>query len=134
MPVDSRRLTSSNRRAETVEILRGLKSRFESHHGIPYTDEALTAAAELGSRHINDRHLPDKAIDVIDEAGAHCRLKSEAERPESVDVELIESIIAKMARIPEKNVSASDRDALKTLERDLGLVIFGQDAAIGVLA
>ena len=120
--------------AETVEILRGLKSRFESHHGISYTDEALTAAAELASRHINDRHLPDKAIYVIDEAGAHCRLKSEAERPESVDVDLIESIIAKMARIPEKNVSASDRDALKTLERDLGLVIFGQDTAIGVLA
>jgi len=119
---------------ETVEILRGLKSRFEDHHGIPYTDEALIAAAELSSRHINDRYLPDKAIDVIDEAGAHCRLKPEDERPESVDVALIESIIAKMARIPEKNVSASDRDALATLERDLKLVIFGQDAAIGTLA
>jgi ATP-dependent Clp protease ATP-binding subunit ClpA len=119
---------------ETVEILKGLKSRFEEHHGVPYTDEALEAAAELASRHINDRQLPDKAIDVIDEAGAYCRLKPEAERPKSVDVDLIETIIAKMARIPEKNVSASDRDALKTLERDLKLVIFGQDSAIGALA
>jgi ATP-dependent Clp protease ATP-binding subunit ClpA len=120
--------------AETVEILRGLKSRFEEHHGIVYTDEALTAAAELASRHINDRHLPDKAIDVIDEAGAHCRLKPESERPDVVDVDLVERIIARMARIPEKNVSASDRDALKTLERDLKLVIFGQDPAIEALA
>jgi ATP-dependent Clp protease ATP-binding subunit ClpA len=120
--------------AETIEILRGLKSRFEDHHGIAYTDEALIAAAELSSRHINDRHLPDKAIDVIDEAGAHCRLKPEAERPESVDADLIERIVAKIARIPEKNVSASDRDALQTLERDLKLVIFGQDQAIGALA
>jgi ATP-dependent Clp protease ATP-binding subunit ClpA len=120
--------------SETVEILRGLKSRFEEHHGIPYSDDALQAAAELSSRHINDRHLPDKAIDVIDEAGAHCRLKPEAERPAIVDVNLIESIVAKMARIPEKNVSASDRDTLKTLERDLKLVIFGQDDAIRALA
>jgi ATP-dependent Clp protease ATP-binding subunit ClpA len=119
---------------ETIEILKGLKTRFEEHHGILYTDDALKAAAELASRHINDRHLPDKAIDVIDEAGAHCRLKPESERPSKVEVPLIESIIAKMARIPEKNVSASDRDALKTLERDLKLVIFGQDAAIGALA
>jgi len=119
---------------ETIEILKGLRSRFEEHHGIRYTDEALEAAAELASRHINDRHLPDKAIDVIDEAGAHCRLKPETERPEEVDVDLVQSIVAKMARIPEKNVSASDRDALKTLERDLKLVIFGQDAAIGALA
>jgi len=119
---------------ETIEILRGLKSRFEEHHGVPYTDDAIKAAAELASRHINDRHLPDKAIDVIDEAGAYCRLKPEAERPAKVDVDLIETIIARMARIPEKNVSASDRDALKTLERDLKLVIFGQDAAIGALA
>jgi ATP-dependent Clp protease ATP-binding subunit ClpA len=119
---------------ETIEILKGLKTRFEEHHGIEYTDDALKAAAELASRHINDRHLPDKAIDVIDEAGAHCRLKPESERPSKVEVPLIESIIAKMARIPEKNVSASDRDALKTLERDLKLVIFGQDAAIGALA
>jgi ATP-dependent Clp protease ATP-binding subunit ClpA len=120
--------------AETVDILQGLKSRFEEHHGVTYTDEALDAAAELSSRHINDRQLPDKAIDVIDEAGAHLRLKPEAERPDAVDVDLIESIVAKMARIPEKNVSASDRDALKTLERDLKLVIFGQDEAISALA
>ena len=119
---------------ETVEILRGLKSRFEEHHGIRYTDAALVAAAELASRHINDRQLPDKAIDVIDEAGAHCRLQPEATRPEVVDVDLIENIIAKIARIPAKNVSASDRDALQTLERDLKLVIFGQDAAIEALA
>jgi ATP-dependent Clp protease ATP-binding subunit ClpA len=119
---------------ETVEILRGLKSRFEEHHGVTYSDEALVAAAQLASRHINDRHLPDKAIDVIDEAGAHCRLQPEATRPKVVDVELIQNIVAKIARIPPKNVSASDRDSLRTLERDLKLVIFGQDRAIEALA
>jgi ATP-dependent Clp protease ATP-binding subunit ClpA len=119
---------------ETVDILRGLKSRFEEHHGVVYADDALVAAAELASRHINDRHLPDKAIDVIDEAGAHCRLQPEAERKKVVDVELIENIVAKIARIPPKNVSASDRDTLRTLERDLKLVIFGQDPAIEALA
>jgi len=119
---------------ETIAILRGLKSRFEEHHGVTYSDEALVAAAELASRHINDRHLPDKAIDVIDEAGAHCRLQPEASRPKVVDVELIQNIVAKMARIPPKNVSASDRDALRTLERDLKLVIFGQDRAIEALS
>ena len=119
---------------ETVEILRGLRSRFEEHHGIRYTDESLVAAAELASRHINDRNLPDKAIDVIDEAGAFCRLQPAAERPEAVDVNLVETIVAKIARIPPKNVSASDRDALATLERDLKLVIFGQDTAIEALA
>jgi len=119
---------------ETVEILRGLKSRFEEHHGVTYADEALVAAAELASRHINDRHLPDKAIDVIDEAGAHCRLQPEAERQKVIGVELIQNIVAKIARIPPKNVSASDRDALRTLERDLKLVIFGQDKAIEALA
>ncbi|HEX6998476.1 MAG TPA: ATP-dependent Clp protease ATP-binding subunit ClpA [Gammaproteobacteria bacterium] len=120
--------------AETVEILRGLKSRFEEHHGVVYDDEALKAAAELASRHINDRHLPDKAIDVIDEAGAHCRLQPEATRPKRVDVELIQNIVAKIARIPPKTVSASDRDVLRNLERDLKLVIFGQDRAIEALA
>jgi ATP-dependent Clp protease ATP-binding subunit ClpA len=120
--------------AETVEILRGLKSRFEEHHGIVYSDEALHAAVELSSKHINDRHLPDKAIDVIDEAGAYCRLQPEATRPSVVDVELIQNIVAKIARIPAKNVSASDRDVLRHLERDLKLVIFGQDRAIGALA
>ncbi|HLF09989.1 MAG TPA: AAA family ATPase, partial [Gammaproteobacteria bacterium] len=120
--------------AETVEILRGLKSRFEEHHGVTYTDDALQAAVELSSRHINDRYLPDKAIDVIDEAGANCRLQPEAVRQRVVNVELIQNIVAKMARIPPKNVSASDRDVLRHLERDLKLVIFGQDRAIGALA
>ena len=120
--------------SETVEILRGLKTRFEEHHGITYADDALQAAAELSSRHINDRHLPDKAIDVIDEAGANCRLQPEAVRQRVVSVELIQNIVAKMARIPPKNVSASDRDVLRHIERDLKLVIFGQDKAIGALA
>ncbi len=120
--------------AETVDILRGLKPRFEEHHGVLYTDEALRVAAELSARHINDRHLPDKAIDVIDEAGANCRLQPEATRPKAVDVDLIQTIVAKIARIPPKNVSASDRDVLRHIERDLKLVIFGQDRAIGALA
>jgi ATP-dependent Clp protease ATP-binding subunit ClpA len=119
---------------ETIEILRGLKSRFEEHHEITYTDDALRAAAELSAKHINDRHLPDKAIDVIDEAGAHCRLQPEGSRPKVVDVELVQNIVAKIARIPPKNVSASDRDTLRNLERDLKLVIFGQDRAIAALA
>jgi ATP-dependent Clp protease ATP-binding subunit ClpA len=120
--------------AETVEILRGLKSRFEEHHGVAYDDEALRAAVELSSRHINDRHLPDKAIDVIDEAGANCRLQPEATRVKVVGVDLIQSIVAKMARIPPQTVSASDRDVLRNIERDLKLVIFGQDIAIEALA
>jgi len=119
---------------ETIEILRGLKSRFEEHHNVRYDEDALKAAAELSSKHINDRQLPDKAIDVIDEAGANRRLQPEAERQETVDVELIHNIIARMARIPPKTVSVSDRDVLRTLERDLKLVIFGQDSAIGALA
>ncbi len=119
---------------ETIEILRGLKSRFEEHHGVIYADEALAVAAELASRHINDRNLPDKAIDVIDEAGANCRLQPPSERKRIVDVDLIQTIVAKMARIPPKNVSASDRDVLKHLDRDLKLVIFGQDPAIDALA
>ena len=119
---------------ETVEILHGLRSRFEEHHDVRYNDEALQAAAELASRHINDRHLPDKAIDVIDEAGASIRLMPKAEREKVVSVERVQHIVAKMARIPPKSVSASDRDALSHLERDLKLVIFGQDGAIGALA
>jgi len=119
---------------ETIDILRGLKSRFEEHHSVEYEDEALVVAAELASRHINDRNLPDKAIDVIDEAGANCRLQPEGERPKVVNVELIQNVVAKMARIPPKNVSASDRDTLRQLERDLNLVIFGQDRAIEALA
>jgi ATP-dependent Clp protease ATP-binding subunit ClpA len=120
--------------AETIEILRGLKTRFEEHHEITYSDEALRVAAELAAKHINDRHLPDKAIDVIDEAGANCRLQPEGSRPRVVDVDLIQTVVAKIARIPPKNVSASDRDVLRYLERDLKLVIFGQDRAISALA
>jgi len=119
---------------ETVAILHGLKSRFEEHHGVKYDSDALHAAAELSSRHINDRRLPDKAIDVIDEAGANLRLQPEDERGERVTVEMVESIVAKMARIPAKSVSASDRDALRTLERDLKLTIFGQDLAVEALS
>ncbi len=118
---------------ETIAILHGLKSRFEEHHGIRYEGGALEAAAELSARHINDRRLPDKAIDVIDEAGANVRLQPVAERGDVVTVEMVESIVAKMARIPAKSVSASDRDVLRTLERDLKLTIFGQDPAIGAL-
>jgi ATP-dependent Clp protease ATP-binding subunit ClpA len=119
---------------ETIEILRGLKSRFEEHHGVKYTDEALSAAAELSGRHINDRHLPDKAIDVIDEAGARQRMLPEDERKEILDEHDIESVVAHMARIPPKQVSRSDRDALRTLERDLKLTVFGQDEAIEALS
>jgi ATP-dependent Clp protease ATP-binding subunit ClpA len=119
---------------ETVEILRGLKTRFEDHHHVKYTDEALRAAVELSARHINDRHLPDKAIDVIDEAGARQRLQPEGQRKELLDEHDIEDIVAHMARIPAKQVSVSDRDALRNLERDLKLVVFGQDEAIGALA
>ncbi len=119
---------------ETVAILHGLKTRFEEHHGIKYAAGSLEAAAELSARHINDRRLPDKAIDVIDEAGASLRLQPEDERGEEVTVELVENIIAKMARIPAKSVSSSDRDALRTLDRDLKLTIFGQDRAIEALS
>jgi ATP-dependent Clp protease ATP-binding subunit ClpA len=119
---------------ETIDILRGLRSRFEEHHGIPYTDDALRTAAELSARHINERQLPDKAIDVIDEAGARARLQPEDSRVESVDRELIEEVVAKIARIPPKSVSADDRDQLRNLERDLKLVIFGQDKAISALS
>ncbi len=119
---------------ETIAILHGLRSRFEEHHGISYEDGALRAAAELAAKHINDRQLPDKAIDVIDEAGASLRLKPEGEREPSVTVVMIENIVAKMARIPPKSVSASDKDAMRTLERDLKLTIFGQDKAIEALS
>ena len=119
---------------ETIAILNGLKSRFEEHHGVKYDAEALEVAAELAAKYINDRRLPDKAIDVIDEAGASLRLKPVGERGDRVTVEMIENIIAKMARIPPKSVSASDKDVLKTLERDLKLTIFGQDKAIQALS
>ena len=119
---------------ESIAILKGLKSRFEEHHGIKYDNPALEAAVELSVRHINDRHLPDKAIDVMDEAGANLRLKPEASRGKRVTVKMVEMIVAKMARIPEKSVSSSDRDALRTMERDLKLTIFGQDPAIEALS
>ena len=119
---------------DTIQILKGLKSRFEEHHGIGYTDEALKAAAELASRYINDRHMPDKAIDVIDEAGAYQRLKPVEERVERIDVSEVEAIVAKIARIPPKHVSSSDKELLKNLERDLKLVVFGQDEAIAALS
>jgi ATP-dependent Clp protease ATP-binding subunit ClpA len=119
---------------ETVEILKGLRSRFEEHHGVRYEDEALTVAAELAARHINDRQLPDKAIDVIDEAGARLQLKPIGEREKVVTVTMIEDVVARIARIPPKNVSTSDRDLLKNLERNLKLVIYGQDAAIESLS
>jgi ATP-dependent Clp protease ATP-binding subunit ClpA len=120
---------------ETVQILRGLKSRFEEHHEVTYTPEALSLAAELADRYINERFLPDKAIDVIDEAGARTRLfdRQEGEVP-VIDTEKIEEIVSFIARIPPKTVSASDVDSLKNLERDLKLVVFGQDDAIINLA
>ena len=120
--------------AETIAILKGLCGRFAEHHGVTYDDDALVAAAELAAKHLNDRRLPDKAIDVIDEAGANLRLRPAAQQPRQVTVEQVETIVAKMARIPAKSVSASDRDSLRTLERDLKLVIFGQNAAIEALA
>ena len=119
---------------ETVEILRGLKSRFEAHHGIKYTASALTTAAELSARYINDRHLPDKAIDVIDEAGAAQRILPKSRQKKVISKREIEEIIAKIARIPSKNVNSDDRDALKNLDRDLKTVVFGQDKAIDALA
>jgi ATP-dependent Clp protease ATP-binding subunit ClpA len=119
---------------ETIAILRGLKSRFEAHHGVKYTSAALTTAAELSARYINDRHLPDKAIDVIDEAGAAQRIQPKSKQKKTITNKEIEEIIAKIARIPPKNISSDDRDALKTLERDLRAVVFGQDKAIEALA
>ncbi|HYP78983.1 MAG TPA: AAA family ATPase, partial [Steroidobacteraceae bacterium] len=120
--------------SETVEILIGLKPRYEEHHGITYTDGAIKAAAELAARHINDRHLPDKAIDVVDEAGARARLRPQPERSGIVDVPQIEDVVARIARIPAKTVSTSDKEVLRNLERNLKLVIFGQDPAIEALA
>ena len=119
---------------ETVEILRGLKSRFESHHGVKYTPSALTTAAELSARYINDRHLPDKAIDVIDEAGAAQKILPKSKQRKVISKHEIEEIIAKIARIPPRSVSSNDRDALKTLDRDLKTVVFGQDKAIDALS
>ncbi len=119
--------------AETFEILKGLRSRFEEHHQVTYTDGALKAAAELAARHINERHLPDKAIDVIDEAGARLRLQPAATRESTVDVRHIEDVVARIARIPPKTVSSNDKETLRNLERNLKLVIFGQDKAVETL-
>ncbi len=119
---------------EAYEILQGLKPRYEAHHGVTYADEALQAAVDLSVKHIADRLLPDKAIDVIDEAGARQRLLPLETRKELIDVEEIETIVAKMARIPAKQVSATDKDVLQHLERNLKMVIFGQDPAIETLA
>ncbi|MFK7886436.1 MAG: ATP-dependent Clp protease ATP-binding subunit ClpA [Gammaproteobacteria bacterium] len=119
---------------ETTEILMGLRDRFEEHHGLTYSDDALRAAAELSAKHINDRQLPDKAIDVIDEAGANVRLRPEDQVRDHVNVDDIEAVVAKIARIPAKTVSSSDRDVLRNLERDLKLVIYGQDQAVESLS
>ena len=120
--------------AETVDILKGLKSRFEEHHSVKYAAAALQAAAELSAKYINDRHLPDKAIDVIDEAGAAQRILVPSKRKKTIGKAEIEEIVAKIARIPPANVSNDDRGKLQTLERDLKSVVFGQDKALEVLA
>jgi len=119
---------------QTVEILKGLKSRFEEHHNVKYAVAALQAAAELSAKYINDRHLPDKAIDVIDEAGAAQRILPPSKRKKTITKGEVEEIVAKIARIPPANVSNDDRGKLKTLERDLKNVVFGQDKALDVLA
>lgn len=118
---------------DTTRILQGLKDRYEAHHGIRYTQPAIRAAAELSARYINERHLPDKAIDVLDEAGASQRLLPPSKRKKTIGVQDIETIIAKIARIPEQSVSRSDQQTLKNLDRNLKLVVFGQDQAIDQL-
>ncbi|KGJ97209.1 ATP-dependent Clp protease ATP-binding subunit ClpA [Colwellia psychrerythraea] len=120
--------------ADTTKILHGLKDKYESHHGIRYTSKALHAAAQLSAKYINERFLPDKAIDVIDEAGAKQQLVPANKRKKVINNTDIESIVAKMARIPEKSVSLSEKDNLKNLDRNLKLVVFGQDKAIGELS
>jgi ATP-dependent Clp protease ATP-binding subunit ClpA len=119
---------------QTVDILKGLKSRFEEHHNVKYATAALQAAAELSAKYINDRHLPDKAIDVIDEAGAAQRVLPVSKRKKTISKAEVEEIVAKIARIPPSSVSHDDRDKLKTLERDLKSVVFGQDKALEALA
>ncbi|MBK7898855.1 MAG: ATP-dependent Clp protease ATP-binding subunit ClpA [Azonexus sp.] len=120
--------------AETVEILKGLKARFEAHHGIKYSATALSSAVELSARYITDRHLPDKAIDVIDEAGAAQRILPKSKQKKVIGKQDIEEIVAKIARIPSQHVTTDDRGALKNLDRDLKAVVFGQDKAIDALA
>lgn len=118
---------------ETVQILNGLKPKYEAHHDVRYTAKAVRAAVELAVKYINDRHLPDKAIDVIDEAGARSRLMPASKRKKTVNVADIESVVARIARIPEQSVSATDRDTLKNLGERLKMLVFGQDDAIEVL-
>jgi len=119
---------------ETVQILQGLQARYEAHHKVTYTPEAIRAAAELASKHINDRFLPDKAIDVIDEAGAAESLRSSDKRTGVVNAEAVEAVVAKIAKIPQKTVSASDRVQLQNIEHELQSVIFGQDKAIAEIS
>ncbi|SDN59139.1 ATP-dependent Clp protease ATP-binding subunit ClpA [Vreelandella arcis] len=119
---------------DTIKILKGLRSRFEEHHELKYTDGALESAARLADRYINDRFLPDKAIDVIDEAGAHQRLLPPEVRADTIDVEQVEAVVASIARIPPKSVSSSDRKLLEKLDRDLKMLVFGQDEAIDTLS
>ncbi|ODS14071.1 ATP-dependent Clp protease ATP-binding subunit ClpA [Pseudoalteromonas tetraodonis] len=118
---------------DTTKILNGLKERYEAHHGIRYTQKALKAAAELSAKYINERHLPDKAIDVIDEAGANQRLLPTSKRKKTIGVSDIEMIVSKMARIPPQNVSSSDKETLKNLDRNLKMLVFGQDQSIDAL-
>lgn len=118
---------------DTTKILIGLKSKYEEHHEVRFTNKALRAAVELSAKYINERHLPDKAIDVMDEAGARCRLAPVGKRKKTVNVADIEAIVAKMARIPEKSVSSSDKETLAKLDERLKMLVFGQDPAIGVL-
>ena len=120
--------------SETVDILKGLKDHFEQHHGVRFTYKALKAAVDLSTRYIHDRHQPDKAIDVIDEAGAREQLKPVSKRRKTIGTHEIETVIANMAKIPTKNISSHDRNMLKNIERDLKLVIFGQDQAIAEIA
>ncbi|MDF2527605.1 MAG: clpA, partial [Enterobacter mori] len=118
---------------ETVQIINGLKTKYEAHHDVRYTAKAVRAAVELAVKYINDRHLPDKAIDLIDEAGARARLMPASKRKKTVNVADIESVVARIARIPEKSVSQSDRDTLRTLGNRLKMLVFGQDKAIEAL-
>jgi ATP-dependent Clp protease ATP-binding subunit ClpA len=119
---------------DSIQILKGLKPYFEDHHGIKFTSDAIKSAVELSARYINDRKLPDKAIDVIDEAGAAQHLVAESKRRKTIGVKEIEAVVAKIARIPPKNVSKDDAEVLKDLERSLKRVVFGQDAAIEALS
>ncbi|MBT0726974.1 ATP-dependent Clp protease ATP-binding subunit ClpA [Rosenbergiella australiborealis] len=119
---------------ETVKIITGLKPKYEKHHDVRYTAKAIRAAVELAVKYINDRHLPDKAIDVIDEAGARARLLPSSKRKKTINIQDIETVVARIARIPEKSVSATDRDTLRSLDERLKMLVFGQDKAINALS